>query len=599
MKNRLSFIAAVLLAAVISIASFKESWDGLLRWDVAGYYAYLPSLVIYDDVGYQDRELWDGLWKKYEISPTSYQFHEVEGRKERVDQYPAGMSVMYAPAFFAAHWFGNGEKDGFSYPYRTALGWWSIGIAVAGLFFLRKILLHFFTDVICALVMVLIVAATNYYIQISLGLLTPHNYLFTLYAFFLWMVIKWFDTYRLRYMVGLSLALALACLSRPTELIALLIPLFWKGNPRIVIRELWNEHRRALYTATAIMALVGCIQFVYWKKTTGHFVFMSYANPAEGLDFLYPHTLDFLFSYRKGWLIYTPLAWIALLGFVELFKNRMNVRWSLLVYLVVYIYVVSSWSNWWYAQSFSQRSMVQSLPVLALLLGFALQWISRHSFKWLLMPLVGVIAVFTMFQQWQYKEGILEASRMTGPYYWAVFGKTEKPNGVDTLLLINRAFDGSEGQFLRYQYQESFSYSLRSLHPEEMDSVIAGMGTESLEFLNANHPYTKAIGRRFNECTSEDHLWLEIDAEVFFPDSAKVEDLLLVASAEHAGKSYGYRTYALADSVYQPGEWNTLHVEYLTPEMRIPRDKLRVFLWYRGDQQVYCRDVRVKEMTKK
>ncbi|MFZ4783830.1 MAG: hypothetical protein ACOYLH_00025 [Flavobacteriales bacterium] len=599
MKNRLSFIAAVLLAAVISIASFKESWDGLLRWDVAGYYAYLPSMVIYDDMGYEDRETWDKLWKKYEISPTPYQFHEVEGRKERVDQYPAGMSVMYTPAFFAAHWFGNGEKDGFSHPYRTALGWWSIGIAVLGIFFLRKVLLHFFSDAISSAVLVLIFSATNYYIQISQGLLTPHNYLFTLYAFYLWMVIKWFDTYRLRYMVGLSLTLALACLSRPTELIAILIPLFWKGSPRIVLRELWQNHRRPLYVASAIMVLVGCIQFIYWKKTTGHFLFMSYANPAEGLDFLYPHTLDFLFSYRKGWLIYTPLVWIAWLGFIEVFKNRTNIRWSLLVFFIVYIYVVSSWSNWWYAQSFSQRSMVQSLPVLAILLGFALQWMARQSARWIMYIGVTGITLFTIFQQWQYREGILEASRMTGPYYWAVFGQTEKPDGVDSLLLINRAFDGSQGRMERYKYQETHRYSLQSLHPEELDSVVAEMGTVPLEILNADHPYTKAIGRRFSECTFEDHLWLEIDAEVYFPDSAKVEDLLLVASAEHAGKPYGYRTYAISESVHQPGQWNTLHVEYLTPEMRIPRDKLRVFLWYRGHQTVYCRDVVVKEMTKK
>ena len=86
---------------------------------------------------------------------------------------------------------------------------------------------------------------------------------------------------------------------------------------------------------------------------------------------------------------------------------------------------------------------------------------------------------------------------------------------------------------------------------------------------------------------------MTIEADVFFGENSKPEELLLVSSAEHSGKAYGYRTYALADSSYKPGEWNTIRVNYLTPEMRIRKDLLRNFLWYRGQGKVYCKDIRI------
>jgi len=594
MNNRLSLIAAVLIAAVISIASFRESWDGLLRWDVAGYYSYLPATFIYDDIKHEKSEVWDALWKKYEISPSQYQFHEIENRTSKVDQYPAGMSVMYSPAFAIGHIMAD-EKDGFSSAYRNAIGLWSVLIAAVGIFFLRKILLYFFNDGLSALVLLLICGATNYYIQITMGLLTPHNYLFTLYAIYLWNVIRWFETKSFSNMIGLSIALGLACLSRPTEIIALLIPLFWTGNAKAVILELWNERRTQLITAFSILLGIGALQFTYWKITTGHFLFMSYANPAEGLDFLYPHTLDFLFSFRKGWLIYTPLAWIAMLAFIPLFKNRMNVRWSLLLFFLINIYVISSWSNWWYAQSYSQRPMVQSLPVMAILLGFALQWIWRlKAAKWPLTIVTVLVSVLTVFQSWQYKEGILDQWRMTKEYYFAVFGKAEKPEGADELLMVARPFDGSQEVFDKEKYKSLETLSFAQLMPEELDSTILVNGQEyKVDALFPEHPYTKAIGRKFKEYTDKDHLWLTIEADVFFGETSKPEELLLVASAEHSGKAYGYRTYALADSSYKPGEWNTIRVNYLTPEMRIRKDLLRNFLWYRGQGKVYCKDIRI------
>ena len=43
-----------------------------------------------------------------------------------------------------------------------------------------------------------------------------------------------------------------------------------------------------------------------------------------------------------------------------------------------------------------------------------------------------------LFQTWQFEKRIINASRMSKEYYWAVFGNTSIPKGAEKLLLINR-----------------------------------------------------------------------------------------------------------------------------------------------------------------
>jgi hypothetical protein len=189
---------------------------------------------------------------------------------------------------------------------------------------------------------------------------------------------------------------------------------------------------------------------------------------------------------------------------------------------------------------------------------------------------------------------------MTKEYYFAVFGKTEKPDGADELLMVARPFDGSQEVFDKEKYQSLEALSFSQLMPEELDTIIVVNGQQcKVDALFPEHPYTKAIGKKFKEYTDEDHLWLTIEADVFFGENSKPEELLLVASAEHSGKAYGYRTYALADSLYKPGEWNTIRANYITPEMRIRKDLLRNFLWYRGQGKVYCKDIRITPFEKR
>jgi hypothetical protein len=608
MNRPVSLLVAILCSGILVSTVLSRPLQGTLNWDVTGYYFYLPATFIFDDLALRDPSRMEDMRVKYDLSGTLYQFHPVDGRQTNVDQYTCGLAVCYAPAFFIAHTMApyvGDPQDGFSPVYQTSVAVWSLLIAIAGLFALRKLLNLFFPDRLAAVVLILIFAATNYFIQIPRGLAGPHNYLFLLYAVFLIAVVKWHRAFEMRYALLMACAFGLACLIRPTEIFALVIPVFWGcgnwGELPSKWRRLWSEHRRQLIACGAVLFTCALPQMVYWMLVAGRPLYMSYSNPGEGLDWLSPHTLSFLFSFRKGWFVYTPLMALALFGFISLWHQRRDLFLAILLFFLLNLYIVSSWSTWWYAQCFSQRAMVHTLPVMAILLGFAFKWFFSGTLrKYIGMAITMCVVVLTVFFQWQYEKGILHHDRMTGAYFRAVFGRTEVSESAKELLLIERPFDGSMVFANQDRYHLTESYRLSGLFPDEFTAMAV---KDSVQYssirLHAEHAFTPAIRNEFSRLTSIDHVWLKVRADVWLPSVAQPDDCLLVVTADHSGGVYGYRAEGVVPEKLKPGAWNVLTLDYLTPEVRSVSDPISVYLWYRAAGEVYCREIEVGVFEKK
>ena len=123
------------------------------------------------------------------------------------------------------------------------------------------------------------------------------------------------------------------------------------------------------------------LQLIYFKYITGSFFYSDYSgNAGEGLDLFAPYTWEVLFSFRKGWLLYTPIMVFALLGFHSLYKRNRAIFWALLTYFIINLWFVSSWTCWWYAESFGQRALIPSYVVLGITLGYFLVGLKESSF---------------------------------------------------------------------------------------------------------------------------------------------------------------------------------------------------------------------------
>ena len=385
---------------------------------MSGYYWYLPAYLIYQDP--VKMEFKDEILEKYKPTWDLYQaFPYGDGY---VMKYSMGLALQYLPFFAAGHlWASLSEypADGFSFPYQASLHWGSLLVAFLGLWVTRLNLRRYFSDGVAAMALLLTGIGTNYFNYGSFDAALSHNYLFTLYSLLIYATIRWHERPR----AGLSLAIGaltgLAALTRPTDILVALVPLLWAWDGLRNRLALFRKNWRQLAIAALAAALAGFLQLVYWKSVSGEWLVYSYQD--QGFDFLHPHLSDVFFSYRKGWLVYTPVMALALSGIPLLWRKK-GLFWAVAIFFAINAWIVSSWEVWWYGGSFGQRAMVQSyallvFPLAALVEKAWAQWWSRALF--LGAALFGV--ALNLFQTWQAHGGGFDAENMNKAYYWQIF----------------------------------------------------------------------------------------------------------------------------------------------------------------------------------
>ncbi|MBL0045998.1 MAG: hypothetical protein IPP33_16860 [Flavobacteriales bacterium] len=316
-----SWWACLLLwGALVSYATMKAPRDQF-AWDCFGYQLYLPATFIHHDPFLRDLSWVEEARIANNSSGTLYQVSTFEDGS-RVIKYPIGLAVTWLPWFLLGHgvaWIIGTAADGYSWPYQLCVSAGVFCYLLLGLFALRAVLLRIFNERVVVVALTLVVLGTNVVGQIITDLTMPHLTLFAVQCGVLYQTVRWYEGRRWMNAIALGLLLGLAALIRPTEIICVLIPLLWGvtsglGTHIRTACRYWQQW----VTIGAVILLVGFIQLLYWKSATGHWFVDPYNNPAEGLDFLSPYTSNFLFSYRKGWLLYTPIMVLGVLGLVLL-----------------------------------------------------------------------------------------------------------------------------------------------------------------------------------------------------------------------------------------------------------------------------------------
>jgi hypothetical protein len=359
----------------------KVRTEATISWDVSGYYFYLPAIFIYNDLKRLDWH--DEISRGYDPGPGYQAFEHPGGNK--VMKYSAGLAIQYLPFFLIAHWLapltGN-PADGFSAPYQLAISLGSLLIACLGLWLLRLVLRRYFPDGVTALVLITIAFATNYLDYAGINSAMSHNYLFTGYALLLWLSDNYWKRPTSATALCIGLLIGLMALTRPTEIVSILIPLLWgvRGEKSMqervrAFRQNWSH----FVIAAGACLLIGAVQIIYWKYISGSLIVYSYEE--QGFSWLSPHVLDGMFSYRAGWLVYTPVMLLSLTGFYFLYRRNPGIFHATVILSGVFMYLTWAWDVWWYGGSLGQRAMVQLYPVLAFPLAASTEWFLASKLK--------------------------------------------------------------------------------------------------------------------------------------------------------------------------------------------------------------------------
>lgn len=601
-------INVLFAAMVVLLLKFIFPEHHVLSWDVFGYYLYLPAKFIYHDPYLLNQDWLKQIVAEYESTATLYQINQHPDTGNWIIKYSMGMSFLYAPFFFIAHWlapvFGY-KQDGFSAIYGTVIESGMFLFSIVGIHYLQKILYSFFETTIAIVTLLLILFATNYVqLTVQYSLLT-HVPLFTLYCILIYYTIQWNNHKLWKSFFMIALSAGLITLIRPNEIICVLIPLLWNINKPQILKEnlSWAMNSTAKLALSIIVFSIPILfQMWYWKKGTNHWLYYSYQNPGEGFDFLTPYTRQFLFSFRKGWFVYTPLAVLTLSSLILVFKKNKSIFWAILIPVFLSVYIISSWSCWWYAGgSYSQRAILSIYPLLAISLGYGIQFLFS-KFKLLAIISLGFMLVLNLLQAWQFNHDILDHERMTFAAYKKIFFKAHKPDDLENYLLVNRSADENETMVNLANYDEEIildnAFKTAPAGKENVFCNNSGNTDSSSVFMNETNEFIDGVKQTYIQITDKDHFWIKVGFDVFIPNNFQAESPRIVVHFNHGENgTYKYRDKYLHNNQLKQNEWNHIEYLYLTPEVRSKDDLFKVYLWHPTKANVNIDNFKVSVFT--
>ncbi len=421
---RTILIIVILFIAIISSMKFDGFTNHIIDGDGRGYYAYLPAIFIHHSLDFTT--LYD--FEK-SVQPRDYMGHYfINYENVKINKYYAGVALLLMPFFLMAwlfSWIFGLELTGYSilFQYFTLLG--SIFYCLAGLFITYKLLRSFnFTYKLSVIIASVLLLGTNLFFYTFFASSSSHVYSFFAVALFLYFSRRTFYEFTLKNILYTSIALGLIVLIRPVNgLVVLLIPFLSpdiKALKNTFIK--WIRSGKSILISILPFLIIISIQFIIFYIQTGKLFIWTYYG--EGFRFAEPEITNFLFSYRKGFFIYTPVMMLAVLGFIPLLIKKPIGFISGIIFLALAVYFLSSWWNWYYGDSFGMRPMIDYYPFFAILLGYFIKIINIRYIRYFIFLLFGFAIFLNLFQTYQYEHLIIHHDSMNKEKYKYVFLKS-------------------------------------------------------------------------------------------------------------------------------------------------------------------------------
>lgn len=549
----------------------------VITWDSYGYYLYLPAILKFGDIS--DFAFVQDHMALYKPSDSAYQIFEKDGHK--TPNYTMGVAILWLPFYALADLWAKVDPrfpaDGLSQPYQWMIilaGMTWLGL---GLFWLYSFLGRYLQPKTVLITLAILVLGTNlfYYTAVQPGM--PHVYLFALYAGLLLLLERMHESPTRWKGLLLGCCLAVMALCRPSEALAviLVVGFLWQkeGGPAglwLWVKQHWQVWLLAIFAGLVVIFP----QMLVWKWTTGQWIYNTYSEYGHTFDLAQPHLVDGLFSYRKGWLVYTPVMVLALAGLVQLFKKVGPWSRPMTLFLLVNVWIVLSWHIWWYASSFGMRALIQSYAVLALPLGLAWEAWSGTTWRRSLVPALVVLACgLNLFQSWQIEKGILKSDGMNESYYWAAFGKVTPDKSMLRWLDIPDA--PSKSPLYAEQIMQ-LSASNDSINPVEWVQNRNGW------LVRGTDQYSPTIRITLTDslANSWSGQWLELSSwvqvgEDTTPGGSGAHLAFHLQQQEGDGAWYGMQLVRMAE----PGGWWPVQYEVKMPDNLRAGDAIVAVVW--------------------
>ncbi len=412
---RWALLAAVALTAGILVITFAKTGFGVFG-DGVGYYAPLRSLAFDRDWRIDDEVTrWaPGRWP-----------HPIPA----YSKYPIGMALVLAPFFALGHLLALGlaaagvdvTVDGYSWPYELAYCVGSALLGVGGLLAAASVARELAGRgaALVAVLGVWLASPLFYYLAFEPSMAHAVSEAWVSLALCLALTGKWRSEPRLA--VALGVALGLAALTRPQEVLFVLTIGYWAiWPPRSFdgpdgARPSSRSTAAMLAIAAVSALLVASLQIAVYVGTFGSLAAVPYFHEAAAAErgptfaWLHPRIAEVLCSPLHGLFAWHPLTLVAVAGLVVLARRDRALAVGLGIGWLAQVWLVGAWHDWWQGAAMGGRMFASSS--FAFVIGLAALWreLSSRLVRALMGAAVAFAALWNLGLAAQFRVGLLPA----------------------------------------------------------------------------------------------------------------------------------------------------------------------------------------------
>jgi hypothetical protein len=404
------YIASAL--AFVATIPLPRIDNQLVGSDGTFYYAYLPTVWLDGDLDFTNQY-------RYLIGPGRDSIAGFTPKGLPVNAYPVGPALLWSPFFLAAHLIvlvlralgATIPADGMGYPYQAVTLLGSITYGAIGLWLIYRLCRRRFgPSPSVAAVALLWLGSNVLYYMVAEPSMAHTSSLFALGLFFyLWDGQRGEGTGREWLVLGL--AGGLAVLVRVPDAVFVVLPALGMLPP-LLRTPAHILPRLALFAGAAFVIFLP--QLIIWQILYGSII-GGYLSLSGGLAFywLAPRWWQVLFSGLHGLYTWHPLLLAATLGLVWLARRSpQEGRFTVLLVigLLMQLYLVSVWREWWQGDSFGGRVFISAMPIFALGLAALLDRLSRGRYLTAVLLLSIVLLAWNGLFMLEYRLGCFSRS---------------------------------------------------------------------------------------------------------------------------------------------------------------------------------------------
>lgn len=331
---------------------------------------------------------------------------------------PVGPTLVWLPLYGlvaaidwagrgAGIWAGPGDPTslGLGLPYIRAVLLTSYAAGAAGLVALHFRLRHEFAPGVAVLTSLLVFGATSLFWYMVYEPAMTHAASFGLVTLFVVLADRWVPGASTRRAVLLGALIGLAFLTRPQEAVFALYP-------GILVLTAAAAPRGRVTSALRLAgwAFLGALPFLLLQAVHTWTLFSMYPFRVAGdggyLTLTASRWSAVLFSSWHGFLSWTPVAYVAVLGTIAYLRRDWRWATAALLVLTIMVWINGAAEDWAGGWAFGGRRFTSTLVLLAPGLALVLDGVRRRPIV-ALVPLVGAALLWNHLLMVQYTAGLV------------------------------------------------------------------------------------------------------------------------------------------------------------------------------------------------